>query len=221
MSSTFLHITLGLLLSAFNLLAQSRTYRVEDNGQETIGYCTLRQGEVIHKYTQLPAGKAPRNTQGNGGESIDIPDFAHTEERFTVESGIPFDQVFAAIHARYCIRQGYQNIQSALREKQELNFHRQIKAITAYYDQAIDALAHDDRLAAMEAVQALSRFTHDTPFRKGQPAPGYIPEYVRLVENALNATIRFTEGHDPEYRVVKHQPRPEEVTGKTNRRRRR
>ena len=55
-----MHRILKLILPAFltaafhTANAQYRTYRVVDNGIETIGYCKLSNGAVIHKYSSLP-----------------------------------------------------------------------------------------------------------------------------------------------------------------------
>ena len=118
-----MHRILKLILPAFltaafhTANAQYRTYRVVDNGIETIGYCKLSNGAVIHKYSSLPESGASVSESENGSFTIEIPEFTNTEERFNVGNGVSFEQVFNSINARYCVRQGYLNFQESIKEK--------------------------------------------------------------------------------------------------------
>ena len=88
-----MHRILKLILPAFltaafhTANAQYRTYRVVDNGIETIGYCKLSNGAVIHKYSSLPESGASVSESENGSFTIEISEFTNTEERHA--PGIP------------------------------------------------------------------------------------------------------------------------------------
>ncbi len=210
---------LFLAMAGCNAYAQYRTYRVVDNGIETIGYCKLANGQVTHKFTSLPEGGTPISESENGSYSIEIPEYSNTEEHFTVGDGVSFEQVFNGINARYCVRQGYLNFQEALREKDKLSYSRKIKAIIGYYDNAIKALVKDERSGAIEKVKQLSDFTNEVPFMKGKPNKGYLPEYVRKTENAMKAILVFDPEVNPDYNVVVHKSNPEETAEKNKKRR--
>lgn len=199
-------------------LGQTRTYRVENNGLETIGYCKLDNGEVLHKYSTLPVGNTGVD-QGRNSVTVSTPDYQHTEERFKVCTGVTFDQVFNTIHVRYCIRQGYNNFNLAVREKNRLSYARKIKAIVAYYTEAYSTLLDDYREDAAEQVKRLRSFTEDFEFSRGRPGKDKLSEYVRLVENALNSTLVFCDEVRPEYSVIVRKATPEEILGKTKKKR--
>ncbi len=211
-------LSLALLACALPAAAQYRTYRVVDNGIETIGYCKLEQGQVVHKYTSAPEGGAAVTESENGSFTVQIPEHSNTEERFTVGPGVSFDQVFNAIHARYCVRQGYLNFQEAVKEKDKLAYQRMIKAIVAYYDNAIKALGSEERADAVQKIRELSRFTEEVPFMRGKPAKGYLPEYVRRVENAMKSILVYDPEVDPGYSVVVHKSPVEPAKPKKKRR---
>lgn len=199
--------------------AQYRTYRVVDNGIETIGYCKLSAGQVVHKYTSLPEDGAPVSASDNGSFAVSIPEIQNTEERFYVGSGVSFDQVFNAIHARYCIRQGYHNFKAAMKEKDEIAYRRKIKAIQEYYDNAIKTLSSDSRIDAVEKVHSLSVFTGKIPFMKGKPGKGYLPEYVRRVETAMKSALVYDKRVTPNYSVIVHKSPVKPENNKRKRRR--
>ena len=209
-------LVLGCLLTQLSW-GQSRTYRVENNGIETVGYCTLKQGQVVHKYTSLPVGDKGVDV-GERSMTVSVPEYGNTEERFQVCEGVLFDQVFNTIHARYCIRQGYNNFNDAVRERNKLSYARKIKAILSYYNEAYQTLVKDGRDEVAQLVDQLARYTEEFPFSKGRPAKGAMPEYVRLVERALSGTLVFCDGVKPEYSVVMHKATEEEVLGKKGRR---
>ena len=209
-------LVLGCLLTQLGW-GQSRTYRVENNGIETVGYCTLKQGQVVHKYTSLPVGDKGVDV-GERSMTVSVPEYGNTEERVRVCDGVLFDQVFNTIHARYCIRQGYNNFNDAVRERNKLSYARKIKAILSYYNEAYQTLVKDGRDEVALLVDQLARYTEEFPFSKGKPAKGAMPEYVRLVERALSGTLVFCDGVKPEYSVVMHKATEEEVLGKKGRR---
>ena len=209
-------LVLGCLLTQLGW-GQSRTYRVENNGIETVGYCTLKQGQVVHKYTSLTVGDKGVDV-GERSMTVSVPEYGNTEERFQVCEGVLFDQVFNTIHARYCIRQGYNNFNDAVRERNKLSYARKIKAILSYYNEAYQTLVKDGRDEVALLVDQLARYTEEFPFSKGKPAKGAMPEYVRLVERALSGTLVFCDGVKPEYSVVMHKATEEEVLGKKGRR---
>lgn len=198
---------LAFLFLAFatSATAQYRTYRVVDNGVETIGYCKLSAGRVTHKFTSLPENGGPISANGNGSFTVPIPEYSNSEEQFFVGDGVSFDQVFNSIHARYCIRQGYYNFKEALKEKDPIIYKRKIKAILGYYENARRVLSIDERAEAMAYVENLSQSTEAIPFMKGKPAKGYLPEYVRLVEKTMNAILIFDKQVKTEYNVVVHK----------------
>ena len=222
-----MHRILKLILPAFltaafhTANAQYRTYRVVDNGIETIGYCKLSNGAVIHKYSSLPESGASVSESENGSFTIEIPEFTNTEERFNVGNGVSFEQVFNSINARYCVRQGYLNFQESLKEKDKIAYQRKIKAILGYYDNAIRALEKDNREKAVDKVKRLIRYTEEIPFMRGKMEKGYLPEYVRLVENAMKSMLEFDSDIQPGYSVVVHKSQLPAKPNKKARKRRR
>lgn len=199
--------------------AQYRTYRVVDNGIETIGYCKLSNGQVTHKFTSGPEDGSVVSEAENGSFTVFVPEHSNSEEHFFVGSGVSFDQVFNCIHARYCIRQGYLNFQAALKEKDPIAYQRKIKAIQEYYGNAVRTLSSDARAEAIKCVRALSDFTNEVPFMKGKPIKGYLPEYVRRVEKAMNSILFFDNKVKPNYSVIVHKQPIEYDNNKAKRRR--
>lgn len=222
-----MHRILKLILPAFltaafhTANAQYRTYRVVDNGIETIGYCKLSNGAVIHKYSSLPESGASVSESENGSFTIEISEFTNTEERFNVGNGVSFEQVFNSINARYCVRQGYLNFQESIKEKDKIAYQRKIKAILGYYDNAIRALEKDNREKAVDKVKRLIRYTEEIPFMRGKMEKGYLPEYVRFVENAMKSMLEFDSDIQPGYSVVVHKSQLPAKPNKKARKRRR
>ncbi|WP_368336350.1 hypothetical protein [Parabacteroides merdae] len=210
----------AMSMAASSLFGQYRTYRVTDNGIVTMGYCKLADGQVVHKYTMTTEDGAMVSESEDGSFTVSIPENGNSEERFTVGRGISFEQVFNAIHARYCLRHAYRNFKEAAREKDKLTYQRQIKAIQQYYDNALSALGEDDRQVPIGRVKELSAFTANLPFTNGKPAKGILPEYVRLVENAMKSILVFNPKVNPQYSIVVHKE-PLKVETKKGRKSRR
>ena len=169
----------------------------------------------------MPESGASVSESENGSFTIEISEFTNTEERFNVGNGVSFEQVFNSINARYCVRQGYLNFQESIKEKDKIAYQRKIKAILGYYDNAIRALEKDNREKAVDKVKRLIRYTEEIPFMRGKMEKGYLPEYVRLVENAMKSMLEFDSDIQPGYSVVVHKSQLPAKPNKKARKRRR